>query len=234
MAISFPTSLDNFSNPASTDSLNTPSHSLQHTNLNDAVEALEAKVGIGASPAGSATAGQVLTAGTATGTTIWSTPDAGGLVLISTTSFSAQSAVNISNFTSATYLNYKVFFSISGSTNLQVNMRFRENVTDKATNYYGASWFYRYDSSSGIGAARNNGTEAVIGATKSGGYLVGEMLYTVPNTADGFIVGSSFDDNSVGGWTFAYKCGATNITGLSAIASTGNMTGQISVYGVKK
>jgi hypothetical protein len=75
VAISFPTSLDNFSNPASTDSLNTPSHSLQHTDLNDAVEALEAKLGIGASPAGSATSGQVLTAGTA-GTTTWQTPAA--------------------------------------------------------------------------------------------------------------------------------------------------------------
>jgi hypothetical protein len=71
MAINFPTSLDNFTNPTNTDSLNSPSHSLQHSNLNDAVEALEAKLGVGASPAGSATAGQLLTA-SINGTTIWS------------------------------------------------------------------------------------------------------------------------------------------------------------------
>ena len=45
MAISYPSSLDDFTNPASGDKLNSPSHSQQHKNINDAVEALEAKVG---------------------------------------------------------------------------------------------------------------------------------------------------------------------------------------------
>jgi hypothetical protein len=73
MAINFPTSLDNFTNPVSGNTLDSPSHSLQHSDINDAVEALEAKLGIGASPAGSATAGYVLTAGTG-GTTTWQAP----------------------------------------------------------------------------------------------------------------------------------------------------------------
>jgi hypothetical protein len=73
VASNFPTSLDNFTNPSSGNTLDSPSHSLQHSDINDAVEALEAKLGIGASPAGSATSGQVLTAGTA-GTTTWQTP----------------------------------------------------------------------------------------------------------------------------------------------------------------
>ena len=115
MAINFPTSLDSLSNPASGDKLDNPSHSTQHGNANDVLEALETKLGIGASPAGSATAGfplvhssggttawaqvgyqgitsgtatsgQVLTAGTATGTTIWSTPSVAGLTQIVPTS----------------------------------------------------------------------------------------------------------------------------------------------------
>jgi hypothetical protein len=45
MAINFPTSLDVFTDPTSSDQLNLPSHSGQHTDLNNAVEALEAKVG---------------------------------------------------------------------------------------------------------------------------------------------------------------------------------------------
>lgn len=49
MATNFPTSLDTFTNPLSTDSLASPSHSSQHANLNDAVAALEAKVGINSS-----------------------------------------------------------------------------------------------------------------------------------------------------------------------------------------
>jgi len=49
MAINFPTSLDALTNPTPTDYLNSPSHSGQHANANDILEALEAKVGINSS-----------------------------------------------------------------------------------------------------------------------------------------------------------------------------------------
>ena len=45
MATNFPASLDSLTNPTSSDSLNSPSHSAQHANSNDAIEALQAKVG---------------------------------------------------------------------------------------------------------------------------------------------------------------------------------------------
>lgn len=45
----YPTSLDNFTNPLSTDPLDAPSHSGQHSDVNDAVEELEDKLGVGAS-----------------------------------------------------------------------------------------------------------------------------------------------------------------------------------------
>jgi len=41
MATNFPTSVDTFTNPVSNDSLNSPSHSTQHANANDAIEAIE-------------------------------------------------------------------------------------------------------------------------------------------------------------------------------------------------
>ena len=51
MTTSFPASLDNFTNPTSSDDLDTPAvlHADQHANINDAVEALQAKVGIDSS-----------------------------------------------------------------------------------------------------------------------------------------------------------------------------------------
>lgn len=49
MATNFPNSLDNLTNPASTDPTDAPSHSQQHTNANDAIEALQVKVGINGS-----------------------------------------------------------------------------------------------------------------------------------------------------------------------------------------
>ena len=45
MAVQFPTNLDDFTNPATSDTLDSPSHAGQHTDANDAIEALEAKVG---------------------------------------------------------------------------------------------------------------------------------------------------------------------------------------------
>lgn len=48
MAISFPNGLDTFNNPAGTDHLDTPAvkHSVQHSNINDAIEAIEEKLGV--------------------------------------------------------------------------------------------------------------------------------------------------------------------------------------------
>lgn len=53
MATQYPTSLDNFVNPSSTDRLDsvTVPHHRQHTDINDAVEALQTVVGL--NPAGS-------------------------------------------------------------------------------------------------------------------------------------------------------------------------------------
>lgn len=49
MATGFPTSLDALTNPTSTDALTSPSHADQHANANDAIEALQAKVGVNSS-----------------------------------------------------------------------------------------------------------------------------------------------------------------------------------------
>lgn len=51
MPTNFPSNLDNFTNPTPADHLNTPAvlHSDEHSNANDAIEALEAKVGIDSS-----------------------------------------------------------------------------------------------------------------------------------------------------------------------------------------
>ena len=68
-AISFPTSLDSLTNPSGTDSVATVSHSGQHSNANDALEALEAKVGTGASTA----VNNTIFVGTGTGSSGYST-----------------------------------------------------------------------------------------------------------------------------------------------------------------
>jgi hypothetical protein len=49
MPISYPSSLDTFTNPISSDTLNSVPHATQHSNANDAISALEAKVGANSS-----------------------------------------------------------------------------------------------------------------------------------------------------------------------------------------
>jgi hypothetical protein len=49
MATNFPNQLDNLQNPVSTDLLNSPDHAKQHQDVNDAVEALQSKVGVSGS-----------------------------------------------------------------------------------------------------------------------------------------------------------------------------------------
>jgi len=63
----FPTSLDSFVNPTTNDFLNSPNHVSQHSDINDAVEALEAKLGISASTPAS---GKLLR-GTGAGSSAW-------------------------------------------------------------------------------------------------------------------------------------------------------------------
>jgi hypothetical protein len=45
MATSYPASLDNFTNPSGSDTLASPDHAGQHTDINDAVEAIETELG---------------------------------------------------------------------------------------------------------------------------------------------------------------------------------------------
>lgn len=153
MAINFPTSLDNFTNPVSGNTLDSPSHSLQHSDINDAVEAMQRKVGVGTAVAGSASAGQVLTI-SAAGTSTWSTLTSPGFVQIVPSSvavgsgsgsvdangkvtFSGASSVSLNDVFSSSYDNYKIVYTCTTSTENTVNLRMRVSGSDNTTsNYY--------------------------------------------------------------------------------------------------
>jgi hypothetical protein len=56
MASTYPTSLDSFTNPLATNPLTSPSHAQQHSDLNDAMEAVQTKLAIGNTVIGTYTA----------------------------------------------------------------------------------------------------------------------------------------------------------------------------------
>ncbi len=80
--ITYPTSLDSFSNPTTNDFLNSPNHVEQHGDVNDAVEALEAKLGIGSS---TPTNGKLLR-GTGVGSSAWDKDAPSGAIVGTTDS----------------------------------------------------------------------------------------------------------------------------------------------------
>lgn len=78
--MNYPGSLDVLTNPTTNDFLNSPNHVQQHSDVNDIVEALEAKLGIGASVA----ATNKLLRGTGAGASAWD-KDAPTGVIVGTT-----------------------------------------------------------------------------------------------------------------------------------------------------
>jgi hypothetical protein len=69
MATDFPTDIDTLTNPSGGDNLDSPDHAAQHANANDAIEAIETKLGTGASDQTPASA--KLLRGTGAGTSAW-------------------------------------------------------------------------------------------------------------------------------------------------------------------
>ena len=252
MAINFPTSLDNFTNPSSGNTLDSPSHSLQHSDINDAVEAMQRKVGVGSSVAGSASAGQVLTI-SAAGTSTWSTPTPGGLVQIVPTSvavgsgsgsadangavtFSGASSISLNGCFSSSYDTYRIIGSFQGTANGALNLRLRASGTDTTTGYYGNNIYMLYTSTAVNGGASNNLTNIGISSVVSTANARSVLIFDAgnPNLAQFTTINAqSFQADSyftTGGWK------ADNLTqydGFTLYPASGTITGTIRVYGYK-
>ena len=239
MAISFPTSLDNFTNPSSGNTLDSPSHSLQHSDINDAVEAMQRKVGVGTAVAGSASAGQVLTI-SAAGTSTWSTlPSSGALVLISTTSISAVSNQAFTSIFTSTYDSYLIDVSLSSVTSGDITLKLRSSTTDSSVNYdYGLAGFG--SSASARTASGANGSSVLLNRANTGtasnrvGFqtVIQKPFNAQPTT---FLTIASGCDAT--GW-FAWSGGgchfiSTAYDGFNLIFG-GTTTGTISIYGYAK
>jgi hypothetical protein len=255
VASNFPTSLDNFTNPSSGNTLDSPSHSLQHSDINDAVEALEAKLGIGASPAGSATSGQVLTASTG-GTTTWSTPTAGGLIQIVPSSiavagagssgsvstngqitFGTATSVTINDVFSTTYDNYLILIDQIGTANSDLDWRFRVAGSDNSSAVYCFQFSDFTTVSTYVSNRTTNGTSGRItplnNALRSRTQL---MCYTpfLTRTTSWYSESTKTDGTAPTTAIFSgVFTNTTSFTGFTLLPQSGNVTGSISIYGYR-
>ena len=258
MAINFPTSLDNFTNPSSGNTLDSPSHSLQHSDINDAVEAMQRKVGVGTAVAGSASAGQVLTI-SAAGTSTWSTPSAGGFIQLVPTSvtvsgagssastsanggvtFTTCATVSLNGIFSSTYENYRIIFTTSNfSASDALTMRLRASGTDASGANYSYSGTKNASNTATISALNASGqTSIALGSTNSGaGDRFGVVIdifkpyKNFTNKVMHIVVAGQDGSGFYNRHQVGLVDGGTYIfDGLTMLMASGNMTGTINAY----
>ena len=159
MATNFPTSLDSLTNPVAGDTLSSPSHAGQHTNANDAIEALEAKVGVNSSAVTTSLdykVTQLETNGvTLTGTQTLTTPVVNGAILdrseeiwnivasaaTGTINFDVNTA-SIWYYTSNATANHTVNVRGDGSTTLSSLLAVGDSITVVWANTNGTTAYY--------------------------------------------------------------------------------------------
>jgi len=231
MPTNFPTSVDNFTNPTANDSLNIPSHSLQHANANDAIEAVEAYLLTGAGSSGLV---KVIPSSVVGGTL-----NASGTVTIG----SAVSTVSLNGCFTSAYDSYRIIYAplSSSATGSNLNIRFRTGGTDNTTSSYG----WTGNATNFAGAASQ-----VFGATQSsmfigyGSYPSQSYGNYAIDVFDPFLAQFTFLESqgigvASGGNTFRTNLGglfsnATSFDGISFIPNAGTLTGgTIRVYGYK-
>lgn len=207
MATNFPTSVDNFTNPTANDSLNLPSHSTQHANANDAIEAIEGYLLTGAGKS--------------------------GFVHINTTSFSSQSTVNVNNVFSSAYRDYKVVINAALSGTVSGSFQLRAGGSTTATNYNSAS---QKIIASGTASSFGSGvtTQWYFGDGTSKIFTVYDI--TQPNVAT-TTYSTWLSHGNANSATSIYGGGlqtdATQFDGFTIAVGAQNMTGTVTIYGYR-
>jgi hypothetical protein len=162
-----------------------------------------------------------------------------GLVLLNTTSFSAVASQSVNDVFSTTYDNYKVLIRLNASS-VTSNAFFRLRVSGadntSGVYYYMANYFSA--SSTNVPVNANNATQWNLFQT--GTTAASHIDLTIFNpfiaqktTASGTTSAANATVAFGGAWAGLWD-GTTSFTGFTIIGESGNLTGNVSVYGVNK
>jgi hypothetical protein len=234
MATNFPASLDTLTNPTSSDSLSSPSHSAQHANVNDAVEALQAKVGADSSAVTSSLDYKV--ADHASRLTTLEGTASPGLVLLSTTTVgTAVSSVTVSGAFSSAYDVYHVVYTQGvGSTQTTIDFRLGAVTTGyKYSLIYAIGW----TGSPSVAANTNYNKIRYMGLANTGyawaDFVVRNPYLTQPTTT--FMGGYSGNGADASPGCTGYLDDTNSYTDFTLLTHNGTLTGgDINIYGVVK
>jgi hypothetical protein len=214
----FPSSIDNFTNPTTSDTLASVSHSAQHADVNDAVEALESKVGVD----GSAD----------TGSLDYKVANQGLTFIKSQTIGSGVSSVTVDNVFSSTFNNYKIMYAVTSSVNSGIGLRISGETSSTG---YDSKLFYAsiYSTAAWTEVGHFDTDEWFIGYTNQSVRAMGsiEMYEPYENNRPRFSCQfSSYVAGVSNGSTVAAT--GTQSTGFTLLPITGTFaTGTIWVYG---
>jgi len=159
-----------------------------------------------------------------------------GLTLLNTTSFSGVASQSFSSVFTDTYTTYRITLRVTGTATATLNLRFRENTTDKTTNYFGATHYVAYTSTEGVAYASAGGTGScsLMQNDSNGGFASFDLQRNSGGAAAGFTGTAWSAQNGQGHYFGYYNLGGTNFNGFSLIPASGNISGEVSIYGYNK
>ena len=218
MSTNFPTSLDTLTNPYSTDKVATVSHSSQHSNANDAIEALEAKVGADGSA--------VTTSHDYKLSEVTSTDKAVGKTATQTLTNKTLTTPTIGDFSNA---NHNHTNSAGGGTLGESALLLSDNTTnDVSTSKHGFVPKAPNDTTKYL---RGDGTWASVSQSASVTFIPQPQGMLFANTSSGdLIVNSTISSNttmSVGRVSIPYSM--TSLTKISFLVNSVSVAGTVKV-----
>ena len=170
--------------------------------------------------------------GNAIDTTVAALPS-GAETVLSDGAFTTSAALNLSNILSATYKFYNLYFYADASTTATVNFRFRENVTDKATSYYGGGNYGVFSGATGNWFNANNAAQFGLNQIDVNTTSTVLMKIVRPDATKGFISYQTYDNVTDAGATFSgMNESMSNFTGISLYPTAGTFTGYYILTGV--
>jgi hypothetical protein len=170
-------------------------------------------------------------------------PSTPGLTLINTTSFSAVASQAVNDVFSSTYDSYRIIVRLTASTStlININARLRVGGVDTTTNYKSfittpldVNW------TAGSLLSATNTSNLLFGYRHvANGSSVSTFDLHYPNIAtqthhQGHYNSTGSDGSGNAGFTNGYLNDTTQYTSINFIPSSGNITGNVSIYGYNK
>jgi hypothetical protein len=170
----------------------------------------------------------------------WAAASSGALVKIANTSFTDVASQSFNNVFSSTYQNYIAFLRIYGLTSNTIRFYWRSSGTDNTSSNY--NWgAYQVDrgGTSSVSANGQDVANCVIGTSiASNASTPGRFTFTFYDPANtttrkSFTFNAAYmNTNGATGWGHIQGYDSTSFDGFTLSAASGNITGNLQIYGV--